>query len=80
MATVLAEKRITPTTAEDDGVREAHGVFLGDKPIALLSEQGNRVVLIGNYSDKLLTPRQARYLAGKLYRLARRIEKREIAA
>jgi hypothetical protein len=76
----VANLKSVQTTAEDDGIREAHGLYLGSKPIALLSEQGNRVVLVGDFHDRLLTPRQARYLARKLNHLARRIEKRELGA
>lgn len=79
MASVASLKSVQ-TVAEDDGIREAHGLYVGSKPVVMLSEQGNRVVLIGNFHDQLLAPRQARYLARKLCHLARRIEKRELVA
>ncbi len=67
-----------PVIAEDDGVREAHGCYIGEEPVVLLGERGNRIVFVKTYGDKLITPKQARYLASKLYRLARRIERREV--
>lgn len=68
---------------EDDKVRERHGtacsngtgtrdsfiVYEGDKSV-IFSEQGGQ---------RHLSPPEARYLARKLYRLARRIEKRQEA-
>lgn len=79
MQTAEVVKIAQPVVAEDDGVRETHGIYIGGKPFALLGEQGGCVVLVGAVTEKLLTPRQARYLARKLCHLARRIERREVA-
>lgn len=79
MATVHAEHRFKSQVAEDDGVREQHGFAVGDKRI-IVQESGDRVWLDATYNAHPMTPRQARYLARKLYRLARRIEKRELPA
>ena len=78
MATVTTIKPVV--IAEDDGIREIHGVQFvdADKRVELF-ESGGHILLFRNAYDRYLTPRQARYLASKLYRLARRIEKREAA-
>lgn len=69
----------------DDAIRETHGMACrkiaaggAEKPSAIvLWENHSHVFLNGCYEDRALTIRQARYLARKLYRLARRIEKRQ---
>jgi hypothetical protein len=65
--------------AVDDGVREIHGVeFRDDGKRVEFFESGRHVLLYRNLYDRYLTPAQARYLARKLHRLARRIEQREL--
>lgn len=75
-----------PVIAEDDGVRERHGC---NTPSGYCSvrEDGSAVLInAATYSsywssvEVSLTPSRARYIARKLYRLARRIERREIGA
>jgi hypothetical protein len=84
MATALHS--IKPVIAEDDGVRERHGV---ETPTGHcdIREDGNRVLIktaeYTSYWSSVevgLTPSRARYIARKLYRLARRVERREIGA
>jgi hypothetical protein len=77
----VANLKPVQTIAEDDGVREIHGVQFvdADKRVELF-ESGQHVLLYRNSYDRYLTPSQARYLARKLNRLARRIETREIEA
>lgn len=59
----------------DDGIRESHGCISACQNRVVLQEKGS-VINIDAFS-KDITPQQARYLARKLYRLARRIEARK---
>ena len=65
---------------DDDGIRETHGVMarkLDDKGIRiLLHEREKSVELATSYTDALMTPTQARYIADRLYALAGRIDAR----
>lgn len=80
MATSVVEMR-KPVFAEDDGVREIHGVRVGAyEETVRITEDGDLVRLYAPSGNRHLTPRQARYLARKLYHLARRIERREVGA
>lgn len=76
MATVAPIKPVQQI-AEDDGVREHHGLTVGEKSVRVC-EHIQWVVLYATYHDLSMTPRQARYLARRLYWLARRIERREV--
>ena len=65
----------------DDAVREIHGAHcqkLGGAGVTTITvtEKHGCVVVAAHGDDKELTPWQARYLASKLYRLARRVERR----
>lgn len=64
----------------DDGIWERHGVHVrtkGDGKDILIGESAAGEIWIdGSYETRLMTPVQARYLARKLHRLARRIEQR----
>jgi hypothetical protein len=65
----------------DDAIRERHGVtarqdgFANPTAVTLV-ERDRDIMLARPASDVALTIWQARYLARKLYRLARRIENR----
>ena len=68
-------------TTTDDAVRERHGCACREAPGNSVShitvwETDFGVHLSGSASVRDLTPWQARYLASKLYRLARRIRQR----
>jgi hypothetical protein len=64
----------------DDGIREVAGVRgstdKGWTTIVVHEAYGDRISLNANCYERFMTPPQARHLAGRLYRLARRIEKR----
>lgn len=65
----------------DDGIRERHGMAVTQhgftsRLFVAVQEYESEVVLIGCSHDRAMSPAQARYLARKLYRLARRIEQR----
>lgn len=67
---------------DDDGIRERHGMLctredrkIGSEVIVAERTDGS-ISLNGSYEERRMTPEQARYLARKLYRLARRIDKR----
>jgi hypothetical protein len=64
----------------DDGFREVAGVRCstekGWTTIIVHEAYGDRISLDANYHERFMTPPQARHLAGRLYRLARRIDKR----
>lgn len=85
MATV-AQIKPAQTTAVDDGVRERHGC---QSPTGYcdIREDGSHVVVkaavystFWSATEASLTPARARYIARKLYRLARRVEQRELLA
>ncbi len=70
-------------TIHDDAIREVHGVRCRDRssqelPSRIIISEGNEMVTIDRLDSdgRSLTPYQARYLASKLYRLARRIRVR----
>jgi len=85
---VSAAEKVTalrPVIAEDDGVRERHGCTINSQSNIGAFEDSTKILIrVSEYSsywtslDASLTPRQARYLARKLYHLARRVEKREL--
>ena len=64
----------------DDAIREIHGAHCrrngAYKDRITVTEGDGFVVLPAHGADMELTPWQARYLASKLYRLARRVERR----
>lgn len=65
----------------DDGIREHHGMACRkehEKHSSVAIWEGEQYIWIDHDSmdDRKLTPTQARYLARKLYRLARRIDGR----
>lgn len=66
----------------DDGIRERHGVtarkvgFSNAHPLTFW-EDGQSIVLEDTRDDMAMSPAQARYVARKLYRLARRVEQRQ---
>ncbi|MBB6424993.1 hypothetical protein [Sphingopyxis sp. JAI128] len=62
----------------DDGIRERHGLTTGNQGI-VITETERHVCLEGHAGDRNLTEWQARYLAAKMYRLARRIRARREA-
>lgn len=67
----------------DDAVREIHGVKamrarVDDSERIILREGETGITAIMGTEWSILTPWQARYLARKLYHLARRIESRQI--
>lgn len=68
----------------DDGIRERHGMACRAEPESesfvnvYEVEQTVRINACG--STRKMTPAQARYLACKLYRLARRIDQRQQGA
>ncbi len=85
MVSAATVSPIKPVIAEDDGVRERHGCTISASSNLAVFEDGTRVtVRVNVYSsywaslDADLTPARARYIARKLYRLARRIERREL--
>lgn len=63
----------------DDGVREKHGCALAT-PVHLIEREDVLGLVVnsqtGSRYDIKITPAQARYIARKLYHLARRIDKR----
>lgn len=64
----------------DDGVRERHGMrswesICGETNITVW-EAEDALWINGHSAARRMTPAQARYLARKLYRLARRIDTR----
>ena len=70
----------------DDAIREVHGVqarenTTGKSPETIvIRERDGEIVIHGmHYQGAILTRWQARYLASKLYRLARRVREREEA-
>lgn len=75
-----------PTVGEscnpDDGIRELHGCFRTsgrekDSGVWTVRERDTSIVLFQDFSARIsMAPADARFLARKLYRLARRIEKR----
>jgi hypothetical protein len=82
----VAELKSVQTIAEDDGVRERHGCDTRNGSFCQVREDGDAVLIAivvsavqtTNSLETGMTPRRARYLARKLYRLARRIERREV--
>jgi hypothetical protein len=69
----------------DDAIRERHGVACrqqnNDTESQITVNEGEKYVhLNGNSYTRQLTQWQARYLAAKLYRLARRIRQRSEAS
>jgi len=62
----------------DDGIRERHGVRCTIRPVTI-QENDDHIALEGCFEERKLTEFQARYLAAKLYRLARRIRQRKEA-
>lgn len=72
----------------EDAIREIHGVVArertigGDQQSVRIREFGDDLIAIDpmHHTGALLTQWQARYLAAKLYRLARRIRDRETRA
>lgn len=70
----------------DDAVREIHGVRCRDNlaskgpSTVRISEtdQGQILIRHDDSNGAMLTRWQARYLASKLYRLARRLQEREV--
>ena len=64
----------------DDGIRERHGVECIEQEattsFVLVYEAEQTVRLNACAFTRKMTPAQARYVARKLYRLARRIEQR----
>lgn len=68
--------------SEDDGVRERHGMLCTREDqsvgaIIIIAERlDGRISIDSDHYERRMTPTQARYLASKLYRLARRIDKR----
>ena len=66
----------------DDAIREIHGVHVrgwedAKEKIITIREREHTIILDRfSFSDAAMTPWQARYLASKLYRLARRIRNR----
>jgi len=64
----------------DDGIRERHGVACREREATasnVLGWEEEQAVRLNDCSyTRAMTPVQARYLARKLYRLARRIERR----
>lgn len=65
----------------DDGIRERHGMECVENEATmsnvLVYEAEQTVRLNACTFSRRMTPDQARYLARKLYRLARRIEQRQ---
>lgn len=65
----------------DDGIRERHGVDCRDASnnleCVVIGECGEYVRIDRAIGERFLTEWQARYLAAKLYRLARRIRARK---
>ncbi len=68
----------------DDGIREVHGgtrmAGTSKTDPLLVFEKDKTILLKRGYHEISLTPRGARFLARKLYRLALRIEKRSASA
>lgn len=69
----------------DDGIRERHGMqcrmagYADVRPVTV--REGEASIVLDRCTDEReMTPYQARYLAAKLYRLARRIRQRTDAA
>lgn len=67
----------------DDAVREVHGCRARDKKgnwsRIIVCETDSLIVLDGSFGDAFMTQWQARYLAAKLYRLARRLRARDFS-
>lgn len=65
----------------DDAIRERHGMRCrdsNDKTVSVLVWENDEYVCLDSHSyHRAMTPYQARYLAAKLYRLARRIKTRK---
>jgi hypothetical protein len=86
MASAATVTSIRPVIAEDDGVRERHGVSNFDGTYVSAVEEGDALIAVtvkaGQYSVETVTisAAKARYIAGRLYRLARRIERRRVSA
>jgi hypothetical protein len=63
-----------------EDIREVHGMacktVAGKDAHVVLQERNGAIFLKGEFDDKLLMPAQARYLARKLDRLAKRVEER----
>ena len=77
--------KVVDSRKADDAVREQHGVrcrtVAAERPaIVSVVESDNTIVLDATSSETRLTQWQARYLASKLYRLARRIRQRDESA
>lgn len=66
----------------DDAIREVHGMKARDSKgnvrRVTVHERDDAVILDGAFEDAIMTQLQARYLAAKLYRLARRVRNREL--
>lgn len=66
----------------DDGIRERHGMRCttqsnGYQQIIVREADDGLVCIDAYHYERQMTMREARYLASKLYRLARRIRDRE---
>ncbi len=61
---------------QDDGIRERHGMTVNGRGFILIERNQSMETPACAY-DRTFTPAEARYLARKLYRLARRIEQRQ---
>jgi hypothetical protein len=64
----------------DDGIRERHGMQCVEQEATtsnVLVYEGEQTIRLNSCAfTRKMTPAQARYLARKLYRLARRVEQR----
>lgn len=65
----------------DDGIMEGHCMLVRNerkegRTILARERLDGSISIDGDCGERYMTPAQARYLARKLYRLARRIEKR----
>lgn len=60
----------------DDEIREHHGCECREGKAISIWESADFVHLDGSAYTRAMTPKQARYLASKLYRLSRRIRAR----
>lgn len=75
---------LKPVIAEDDGIREHHGCSTSGGNCRVREDGASVVMQVAVYTsywssvETNLTPARARYIARKLYRLARRIERREV--
>lgn len=69
-----------PKVVHDRSVRERHGVACLNRnkeaEVLDVGEEPGFVRIGDGYGSHLLSPDQARYIASKLYRLARRVERR----